>query len=294
MLSDSKLLEFLWEPAVVHAAYLRNLSYMKPKPHTTPYQGWHGKKPNVSHLQEFGVPVWVLLQGQNVLQKMLPKSQRRAYVGFDDRPKAIKYYNAAMRNILLSCNYRFLEPKEPSPPEAIAVDSPMSQGEHAPEEGTTQSVGVKQSIEVEDSRKRKANTNIDPREPRKTRGVQIDYKYLDNPFRNEKKAGIAVAREEAFVVVPEDDCRSLREAKESPEWPKWEQVIKAELDQLHHMGTWVLIDKPEGTIPIKNKFVFAKKHDKEGIVIKHKARLIAKGCAQQPGFDYLETHSPVC
>jgi hypothetical protein len=48
-------------------------------------------------------------------------------------------------------------------------------------------------------------------------------------------------------------------------------VIKAELEQLHQMGTWMLIDKPKGAIPIKNKFVFAKKCDKEGIVIKHKA-----------------------
>ena len=75
MLSDSKLLEFLWEPAVAHAAYLHNLSYTKVKLHTTPYQGWHGKKPNVSHLHEFSAPVWVLLQGQNVQRKMLPKSQ---------------------------------------------------------------------------------------------------------------------------------------------------------------------------------------------------------------------------
>ena len=93
--------------------------------------------------------------------------------------------------------------------------------------------------------------------------------------------------------MPEDNCCSLREAKESPEWPKWEQAIKAKLDQLCRMGTWVLVDKPEGTVLIKNKFVFAKKRNKEGIVIKHKARLVAKGCAQRPGFDYLETHSPI-
>ena len=75
MLSDSKLPEFLWEPAVAHAAYLWSLSYTRAKPHATPYQGWHGKKLNVSQLRQFGAPVWVLLQGQNVPRKMLPKSQ---------------------------------------------------------------------------------------------------------------------------------------------------------------------------------------------------------------------------
>ena len=291
MLSDSKLPEFLWEPAVAHAAYLRNLLYTKAKPHATPYQGWHGKRPDVSHLREFGAPVWVLLQGQSVQRKMLPKSQRRAYVGFDDGPKAVKYYNAATRNILLSRNFRVLVPAEPSPPEELAIDSPMSQGESAPScEGEEQEASTRS---VKGSNKRKAEEEIDPREPRKPRKVRIDYRYLEKPFRDERKAGIAVAREEAFVVVPEDDCRSLREAKESSEWPEWKRAIEVELDQLRRMGTWVLVDKPEGAVPIKNKFVFAKKRDKEGIVIKHKARLVAKGCAQRPGFDYLETHSPV-
>ena len=39
MLSDSKLPEFLWEPAEVHAMYLCNLLYTKAKPHMTLYQG---------------------------------------------------------------------------------------------------------------------------------------------------------------------------------------------------------------------------------------------------------------
>jgi len=59
------------------------------------------------------------------------------------------------------------------------------------------------------------------------------------------------------------------------------------------MGTWKLVDRPPGVIPIANKFVFAKKQDKDGNLQKYKARLIAKGCAQRPGYDFLETHSPV-
>jgi len=76
MLTASELPEFLWEAAVAHAAYLRNMSYTKPRANETPYQIWHGRKPDVSHLQEFGAPVWVLLQGQKVQRKMLPKLQR--------------------------------------------------------------------------------------------------------------------------------------------------------------------------------------------------------------------------
>jgi len=79
----------------------------------------------------------------------------------------------------------------------------------------------------------------------------------------------------------------------SPEWSEWKRAIETELDQLNCMGTWKLVEKPPGVIPIANKFVFAKKRDKDGNLQKYKARLVAKGCAQHPGYDFLETHSPV-
>ena len=128
MIIHSKLPEFLWEPAVAHATYVRNLSYTKFIPNATPYQLWHNRKPDVSHLREFGAPVWILAQGQRVLRKMLPKSQCRAYVGCDEGSKAVKYYNAATRNILTSRNYCFLVPSTDNPPEEIAIDP----GEIAP------------------------------------------------------------------------------------------------------------------------------------------------------------------
>jgi len=106
--------------------------------------------------------------------------------------------------------------------------------------------------------------------------------------------GIAcVDKEEAYVVVPDDDCHSLCQAKGSEDWEEWEQAMHTELDQLYHMGTWKLIEKPPGVVPIANKWVYAKKQDKEGIVMIYKARLVTKGCAQQPRHDYLETHSLV-
>ncbi len=108
MLTASKLPEFLWETAVAHAAYVRNRSYAVTIDNKTPYEGWHGNKPNVAHLREFGTNVWVLLQGQNVARKILQKSKRRAYVGYNDDPKSVIYYNTDTRRCLTSRNYKFL------------------------------------------------------------------------------------------------------------------------------------------------------------------------------------------
>jgi len=263
MLSASELPEFLWEAAVAHAAYLRNMLYTKPRVKETPYQLWHGHKPDVSHLREFGAPIWVLLQGQKVQRKMLLKSQRRAYIGYDEGSKSVKYYNAAMRNILTSRNFHFLSPVESSPLEEIAIEpDALLEGERSPscegeQEGDTRSATQETKGET---RKRKAETNIDTREPQQTRGIRRDYRYLADPFPDEEEARmVSVAKEKAFAMIPGDDCHSLKEARESPDWPEWEHAINTELKQLWHMGTWKLVKKPSGAVPIANKWVFTKK-----------------------------------
>ena len=83
---------FLWPEAVMHTAYLRNRTHTWALDRSTLLKSWCGKRPNVSHLQEFGSPVWILTEGQN-LSKLEPKSEQHIFVGFSDGPKAVRYYN---------------------------------------------------------------------------------------------------------------------------------------------------------------------------------------------------------
>src|SRR6267142_6002333 len=124
MLIAAQLPKFLWEQAITHAAYIRNRAYSHALGDTTPYQRWYDHKPTISHLQEFGMPVWVLLQGQKVQHKMLPKSLRRTYVGYEDGSKSIKYYSTETRKVLTSRNFHFLlnlKPQEPGPDDNLVL-----------------------------------------------------------------------------------------------------------------------------------------------------------------------------
>ena len=86
---------------------------------------------------------------------------------------------------------------------------------------------------------------------------------------------------------------NTKEVKVSYNWPEWQCTMDIELKQLQEMETWKLVNPPPNTIPITNKWVYIKKWDKLGKLIKYKAQLVAKGFAQYPGYDYVETFSPV-
>ena len=121
----------------------------------------------------------------------------------------------------------------------------------------------------------------------------MDYKYLHDPFPDEEDEESFQNIGEINAIIAGNELTDLADAKRSVDWPDWEKAIQSELLQLQQMGTWKLVDKPLNSIPIANKWTFIKKRNKASEVIKHKARLVVKGCAQRPGYDYVKTFSPV-
>jgi len=79
----------------------------------------------------------------------------------------------------------------------------------------------------------------------------------------------------------------------SPDWPDWEKAVKTELATLNQMGTWQIADAPKNRNLIMNKWVFVRKYNKDGVLQKYKAQLVARGFFQIPGIDYNETFAPV-
>src|ERR1700722_18674798 len=142
-LNSQEIPEYLWEYVISHAAYIRNRAYTKQMETLTPFQGWFNYKPNIAHLCEFGAPIWILLQGQKEQQKMLPKSKRRIYVGYDDGLNSVKYYNAETRKVLTSQNFKSLElPREQKFPEPVVITPNIphegeSRADHMPQSGVT-------------------------------------------------------------------------------------------------------------------------------------------------------------
>ena len=281
--------EFLWEYAIAHASYLRNRAYTKSLKGQTPYEKWFKNKPNISHLREFGAPVWVLLQGQKQPRKMETKSRRRIFVSYDDGSKSIKYYNAETRKVLISRNIRFLALTNDQPPSEPIVVLP-----DAPDEGESKGSMPPTSGNSGNNLKRKRDEEEEPNQRETRVKPRINYRYLNDPFPDEEEdEATFISDDYTFAIIAGDEYTSLKDARNSPDWPEWEKAIQNELAQLYQTGTWKLVEKPPNAIPIANKWTFIRKRNKAGEIVKYKARLVAKGCAQRPGYDYVETFSPV-
>ena len=55
----SGLPKFLWGEAIKHAVYLKNRTSTKALDGKTPFEAFHGTRPNLYGLPEFGCKVWV-------------------------------------------------------------------------------------------------------------------------------------------------------------------------------------------------------------------------------------------
>jgi hypothetical protein len=306
MLIARDLPKYLWAEAVEHATYLRNKAHTHALINCTPEEKWSGTRPDVSHLKEFGAPVWILKEGVNQ-SKLEPKSERHTFIGFLDGPKAVKYYNARTRQIKSSRDFRFpnISPLRSAPPDDRIAPDVLREGEW---EGDTQKSGVNKngsSVSLKRKRSEQEVEDLPLRRSNRTKTVH-DYRVLDDPFPElagiaddpEEEKPISSANEIVYAAFNEsglapDDPKSIEEARKSPEWPEWEKAVHAELDQLKEMKTWELIDPPEGRIPVGNKWVLVRKFNRAGELVKNKARLVAKGYSQIPGMDYTDTYSPV-
>jgi hypothetical protein len=69
--------------------------------------------------------------------------------------------------------------------------------------------------------------------------------------------------------------------------------MQSKMDTVEKNRTWELADLPRDHSMIILKWVFKLKSDEAGAIVKHKARLVARGFVQREGIDFDDTFAPV-
>ncbi|GJU41730.1 putative ribonuclease H-like domain-containing protein [Tanacetum coccineum] len=90
--------------------------------------------------------------------------------------------------------------------------------------------------------------------------------------------------------LSQNEPKKISEALEDESWV---DAMQEELLQFKIQKVWILIDLPYRKKAIGTKWVYRNKKDERGVVVRHKARLVAHGHRQEEGIDYDEVFAPV-
>ncbi|GKB23015.1 retrovirus-related pol polyprotein from transposon TNT 1-94 [Tanacetum coccineum] len=93
-----------------------------------------------------------------------------------------------------------------------------------------------------------------------------------------------------FCFLSTIEPKNINEALKDESWVI---AMQEELNQFVSNDVWELVPNPMDMTIIGTKWVFRNKLDKNGVVSRNKARLVAQGYNQQEGIDYDETYAPV-
>ncbi|WVZ67203.1 hypothetical protein U9M48_016315 [Paspalum notatum var. saurae] len=97
-----------WGEAVTTAVYILNRASTKALDGQTPFEAWHGHKPNVSHLRTFGRVGYVKVTKPG-LSKLEDRSKPMVLLGYEAGSKAYRMYDPVERKVVISRDVVFNE-----------------------------------------------------------------------------------------------------------------------------------------------------------------------------------------
>jgi hypothetical protein len=289
-----------WGEAVTTAVHVLNRSFTRSVDGRTPYEAWHGHKPDVHYLRVFGCRAHVKITRPG-LQKLDDRSVPAVFLGYEPGSKAYRLYDPVVKHVLVSRDVVFDEGRawdwksttEPVVTSEFFVENMDYGGE------PSEPVARAAAEEVEPQQPTTPGA-AEPHTPSATATADVvefatpptapdpelfdDEDDADEPHRYRRVANLlgpnatGAARAERLFLTSSEEPASVAEAEQNPSWRK---AMLEEMNSIRDNNTWELVDLPRGHKPIGLKWVFKVKRDEHGAVIKHKARLVAKGYVQK-------------
>jgi Reverse transcriptase (RNA-dependent DNA polymerase)/gag-polypeptide of LTR copia-type len=304
---------FLWPEAIATAAYLRSI-----KPHSalpglmTPFERLHGKKPYIGHLRPFMTPCYVHIPPERRPpgSKFLDRAEKGFVVGFQGT-KAYRVWIPTRNDVLVSRDVTFPPPLKgvhleveqvpvstPSSSNVMDIDRerPLSAWTEDRRKiiGISPATAYEQGVQDGKISERVFHSTIGQGSP--TKHSAMDQPTPSPPAHQANVALDSIGPYDAIAwqtMADPDIPSTIKQALDSPESAGWKEAIDREMAAHAEVGTWREVTLEAGDTPINCGWVFAKKYDDAGNLLRYKARLVARGNTQVKGVNYDETYSPV-
>jgi hypothetical protein len=320
-----------WGEAVMTAVHILNQSPTKALGNVTPYEAWHGRAPAVCHLKVFGCVAYTRCLSQ--LRKLDDRGEAGVFIGYAEGAKAYRVFDPVSQRVRVSRDVVFdegrgwdwtsptagtagaassdfvvefpweeevigaggsaLSPSSPQPRSASPGIFPATEPVFDAEIGMPGSPRTPTPSPAPASPQVEHVTPLENDEERVDAchdGEELRYRRIHEIIGDQPTPPPAERMAAELNLTHSGEPTSYEEAKDDPER---QAAMKEELRSVEKNGTWELVPPCPGHWPICLKWVFKLKRDEHGAVIRHKARLVARGFVQQEGVDYEDAFAPV-
>ena len=118
-----------WAEALLTTVYLKNISLTKGThgKDVTPYQLWHGSKPDIKHLRVWGCTAYAFVHlAKRQDKKWSPRAERKVFVGYTHTAKQYRLYNPSTKRLVKSLDVVFHEDTSFFKPGAQKITLPFT------------------------------------------------------------------------------------------------------------------------------------------------------------------------
>jgi hypothetical protein len=297
---------------VVTTVYLQNRLLMKSLTSRTPYEAWHGWKSTVNHLRVFGCRAFVKQLGH--VDKLADRSCAGVFIGYAEGAKVYCILDPVARQVCMVLDIVFDEAHgwdwtattgassavdftveyiyvgasgaaaaaRPASSHASSSPTPSVRMTAAPPSTPVATPSPQSGAALV------AGPAAPPPEfvtPLENDEEQLDAAHGESHMRycaydniigaGEHVPGLAARNliEELNLMSMGQPCTFAKAEQDAA----WQAAMQEEIDFVKQNQTWELADLPQGHCAITLKWVYKLKQNEAGEIVKHKARLVARG-----------------
>lgn len=226
----------LWAEAVNTAVHVLNRTGPSTVKGVTPYELWHKKQPDISHLRVFGEEVYTHIPKEK-RQKWDPKAERGLLVGYDEETKGYRiWFQQRMqvricRDVKFTCHRSYEEKNEDDNYTLLEIPKEASMSQETMNHDAKEHDGSNQEpLEVEDNQE----LHRVEEEPRLNDAALESHRGYNLRDRNtiQKPTRYSDAQSYCKLLSENNEPCTYKEAINCDEAASWKQAMNEEIKSL--------------------------------------------------------------